>query len=112
MSEKLKPCPFCGDEAMEREVTYHNTRYYIQCTKCGAGSAFSLSEQGAIDAWNTRAISDSEKFLGKILQEMCDIHNDKISSMNQDNSPAFMIALMREDDIYRTAQKFLQETQS
>ena len=75
MSEKLKPCPFCGGEAMEREATYyHNTRYYIQCTKCGAGSAFSLSEQGAIDAWNTRAYEQKQPelkpcpFCGKIPQ--------------------------------------------
>ena len=115
MSAKLKPCPFYGGNPTLVYPDEEGDNYVIGCYGdcCGGFSyerAFDLDKQKVINAWNTRAMSDNEKFLRKILQEMCEIRNDKISSMNQNNQPAYMIALMRENDIYQAAQKFLQET--
>lgn len=52
---KLKPCPFCGDEADWYEV---RPGYgYVSCCACDAsiGVIDALPKQDAIDAWNTRA---------------------------------------------------------
>ena len=36
MSEKLKPCPFCGSEA--REVVTDERQCGIECSKCRVGT--------------------------------------------------------------------------
>jgi len=43
MSEKLKPCPFCGghdivSSAMNRGINYRDSEFYLSvtCKKCGA----------------------------------------------------------------------------
>ena len=114
MNEKLKPCPFCGDNPTLLHPDEEGGDYVIGCYNecCGYSyeRARDTDKQKVINAWNTRAMSDNEKFLRKILQDMHEIRNDKISSMNQNNQPAYIMALMREDDIYQTAQKFLQES--
>ena len=64
MSEKLKPCPFCGGEA---ELAYGGKGSFIaegisfvRCKECGAvGQKFEVSrkyssDEKAIDAWNRR----------------------------------------------------------
>ena len=68
ISEKLKPCPFCGGEAyMDWTTLYDNTkpysiekaekRYWGQCTKCSTqrGCVSYPTPVGAFEAWNTRA---------------------------------------------------------
>ena len=59
MTEKLKPCPFCGGEA---ELTKHlNDLYSVQCntTECymevGLCTGGFTSSLYAIKAWNRRA---------------------------------------------------------
>ena len=72
MTDKLKPCPFCGGQG---EITEHwesigmgaNVRqYYVCCESCGArgGMADEYFENGnlrnkAINRWNRRA--DNER---------------------------------------------------
>ncbi len=54
MSEKLKPCPFCGGEVSIVE-SMHKGRYVVRCPnwKCNATyEPDSLS--AAIKAWNRR----------------------------------------------------------
>lgn len=59
MSDKLKPCPFCGHEAEVRNDGEGLTRegeqpYWINCTFCqGNVDPFYTAEE-AIDAWNER----------------------------------------------------------
>ena len=59
MSEKLKPCPFCGGEAeMQITILYNlkaNSLHFIHCGKCWSSTFqyFSKKEE-AIKAWNTR----------------------------------------------------------
>ena len=114
--KEFKPCPFCGCEVISIENDTGNSglylHYYCECKECEATSSSCKDIDDAINAWNRRAMSDNEKFLRKILQEICDIRENKISRKNQNNNPAYMMALIREDDIFETVRKFLQEAQS
>lgn len=41
MSEKLKPCPFCGGETKSVKRNVCNEKiYFIKCYKCGATISF------------------------------------------------------------------------
>lgn len=52
MSDKLKPCPFCGGEAIIDGCD--DTPWSVICKKCAASVDFKETEQEAIDAWNNR----------------------------------------------------------
>jgi len=59
MSEKLKPCPFCGrtnmniyqDSNKDSKIAWP---FYIWCS-CEIHGPFRKTERGAIAAWNRRA---------------------------------------------------------
>lgn len=55
MSNKLKPCPFCGGEA-EYGANSVQGYEYVRCASCKARtwSCYETKEQAA-QAWNTRA---------------------------------------------------------
>ena len=60
MSEKLKPCPFCGGEAeiiVEGESGYENS--WIQCIGCNSTSE-------TVKAWNKRVQPKAD--VGKIKE--------------------------------------------
>lgn len=51
----LKPCPFCGGEAiLESNKLRYGTIYSAYCQKCGAETT-GFSEHEAVAAWNRRA---------------------------------------------------------
>lgn len=59
--EKLKPCPFCGDEAELSTGRFDGKdTSYVMCKKCGSQGEFFLvstkyaSAEKAIKAWNRR----------------------------------------------------------
>ena len=58
MSEKLKPCPFCGGNA-ELESSYADyvgsRLHKIVCKVCGCQTNYEHPMQKAIDVWNRRA---------------------------------------------------------
>ena len=51
MTEKLKPCPFCGGKAMY--ATYKNFKY-IRCRNCNSVSDFYKTIEESENAWNKR----------------------------------------------------------
>lgn len=68
MDEKLKPCPFCGGEAILITRTGDMLIHRVECTVCLAqmgeshwamssekGNLFFGREEDAIKAWNRRA---------------------------------------------------------
>lgn len=61
MSEKLKPCPFCGSPAkLSRIISPEGERrgetpsWDVDCTECWVHGRWG-SEAGAVAAWNRRA---------------------------------------------------------
>ncbi|MDD4566193.1 MAG: Lar family restriction alleviation protein [Eubacteriales bacterium] len=65
MSEKLKPCPFCGGEAIietfpdPSEKTKWNEPYYVACKGCGTYKNDFATEELAMADWNRRS-ADAE----------------------------------------------------
>lgn len=68
MTDKLKPCPFCGGEAHARQMmiwddrgihTDDDGKWTVECEHWGCmaecGCSFYTIEAEAIEAWNTRA---------------------------------------------------------
>ena len=74
MTDKLKPCPFCGGEAEVYDYeskhdiydpdtlgyvdTEYYTKYGVGCVLCGCIVADRNSETEAIEAWNRRATDE------------------------------------------------------
>lgn len=57
MNDTLKPCPFCGGEAVILKADQYHVfpdTYYVSCTKCTAGVGPLDTEAEAIEAWNRR----------------------------------------------------------
>lgn len=63
MSDELKPCPFCGGDAMtcfddERMIFRHS----VECIVCGGRSGWYSTKEVAATAWNARAAVTDEQF--------------------------------------------------
>ncbi len=55
MSEELKPCPFCGEQAFDGiDGIAPDFLYHILCTNCNACQQDYKTEEEAIKAWNRR----------------------------------------------------------
>lgn len=54
MSEKLKPCPFCGGKGKVWTGQFGHY-FYGECENCGVETAKYDTKAEAIIAWNTRA---------------------------------------------------------
>ena len=53
--DELKPCPFCGETAIDDEYEYdNNVIYEIKCTYCGGCFKSPTSLHRAIIGWNAR----------------------------------------------------------
>lgn len=68
MSEiKLKPCPFCGGEAILKRDRIG--LYCVKCTNCGCmttyqfdfGEGEETSKRKAADVWNRRADNETDR---------------------------------------------------
>lgn len=59
MSDKLKPCPFCGGEAAYSETNPSHigddNGFMVYCKKCYTESSYDFqTRENAIAAWNRR----------------------------------------------------------
>lgn len=62
MSEGLKLCPFCGGEAeLKCLPVIKGATWFVGCSGCSASSSSSNTEEEAIEKWNKRIHSGSEK---------------------------------------------------
>lgn len=64
MTEKLKPCPFCGSLDIE-----FRSPSYATCSECGADGPIGNADN-VIDKWNTRAEIDYIEYIGQ-REEKC-----------------------------------------
>lgn len=53
MSEKLKPCPFCGSKRIE--ISSNGIVCVVYCTNCKASTNLAERKEDAIYLWNKRA---------------------------------------------------------
>ena len=69
MTDKLKPCPFCGGEAelIIDEACYYKSQVY--CKKCGVRTNRQHIPEIAVTTWNTRKPTDK---VVKQLEENAD----------------------------------------
>ena len=51
MSDDLKNCPFCGEDA---KLDHNGDYSWAYCTKCDAMTQPEISEDDAMDKWNLR----------------------------------------------------------
>lgn len=67
--KELKPCPFCGGEAILGDIRMTTLAYSprirttyrrVFCENCGAATKSYETEKNAINAWNSRAQEASE----------------------------------------------------
>lgn len=58
-NEKLKPCPFCGGEAV---VHKFGTGYIAECLECATSMVCESTKAEAVAAWNNRADSNYSVF--------------------------------------------------
>jgi Lar family restriction alleviation protein len=55
---KLKPCPFCGNEGIIKDsYGYH----FVYCNNCGAHIQNTESMESSVNFWNGRALEDYYK---------------------------------------------------
>ena len=59
MSNELKPCPFCGNNAKPRRFTIgifkRTTVHYVECVMCRVRTSVELNIKVAAEVWNRRA---------------------------------------------------------
>ena len=70
MSETLKPCPFCGGQAMITPVDAGFVKYTVFCSNCGVTFAAYPTEEEAATVWNTRHIVDVNDSIDEAVQEL------------------------------------------
>lgn len=67
MTEELKPCPFCGGEAILCE---NIDRAYVYCKECGCQTDEShATARYAAEAWNTRYKRTCKAICEQVFEE-------------------------------------------
>ena len=61
MSEKLKPCPFCGEahNIRNRPMNYDYSCWAVTCDGCDVEGPWRFSEEESRLAWNQRSGAQS-----------------------------------------------------
>ncbi len=64
MSEKLKPCPFCGGAATITEYLDRGIKwlepFYVECKNCGTYKKDFPTKKDAIKDWNRRNVPEPQ----------------------------------------------------
>lgn len=66
MSEELKPCPFCGGEALANRDIVEADEWSIDCGVCSV-YVTGADEAAAIAAWNRRHQGEGVQQVGVVL---------------------------------------------
>ena len=84
MSEKLKPCPFCGGKATQRDNSLAGWMVFCDTAGCRVvteTAPFDTRDQ-AIEAWNNRA---AEARIRREAIEECEFIVDAHIALHRDN---------------------------
>lgn len=60
MTDKLKPCPFCGGKNIYM-FTDIMSRWWVFCKDCDVQAGRHETKEQAVDAWNRRAGEESRE---------------------------------------------------
>jgi len=72
---ELKPCPFCGEEAVY-DIHEESNGQYIRCSRCNASTAlFYDRAENLLASWNTRT---TPKITPEMLQQAEDYAWDQV----------------------------------
>lgn len=71
MSEKLKPCPFCGSE----NVRFEGEKHAVVCMRCKARGCIAPTEDASLDMWNDRAGNDHVELTSVNIGEVATFPN-------------------------------------
>ena len=87
MSEKFKPCPFCGkDEANFTTDKWGN--YHVECEYCGAQTNPYHDKELVIEEWQTRPIEDDlRKRIAELEAEIDQLTAHDATERKDDKSP-------------------------
>ena len=69
MSEKLRPCPFCGEEVTLVKDIWWFADHRAESSACDVTGPSATDEDDAIKLWNTRPVEDA---LIEVIQEYLD----------------------------------------
>lgn len=87
---KLKPCPFCGGEVgiieskpSTAKLTKGEVAFSVMCSKfkCNVkpkANAWQITKEDAVEAWNTRADSETIKQQQEVIDELKDAMHQTI----------------------------------
>lgn len=77
MTEKLKPCPFCGEEARVEKINLGKEGLFrVICPKClTATTHLREEEKNAVAEWNSRPIEDA------LQKELDESREDNVDNM-------------------------------
>lgn len=83
MSEKLKPCPFCGGNASIYEVSNDEENfvgYMVSCDDCDCGTTVFNVRDIAVQSWNKRIAHEHEKEMLQIITALVEARHDELSA--------------------------------
>lgn len=74
MTEKLKPCPFCEEEAMVEKLNLGKEGLFrVICPQCLTATNLREEEKNAVAEWNSRPIEDDlQKKLDEAREDNAD----------------------------------------
>ena len=70
MTEKLKPCPFCGGTA---KIAKGKIEFWAYCPHCGAQTELYETDQEAALAWNDRTTEEAQAAEIKRMREALEL---------------------------------------
>ena len=95
MSEKLKPCPFCGcKDIMISEKPFKMFRvqaYYCYCVSCEVESSLSQYKNRTIEWWNTR-----QDPMDKLVEFMTEEHDNLTNLILTSKHDAYSLERQRQ----------------
>lgn len=74
MTEELKPCPFCGEEARVEKLNLGKQGLFrVICPNCLTATHLREEKNNAVAEWNARPIEDAQTAENKRLREALEL---------------------------------------